>query len=128
MRAVKFVNETGKEFSIEKTAVARINPGNCVNCGTCREVCPTGAIAEQQRIICRVCPECTGKPGLAYGQMKALATEKACTTGCPLGISPQGYINLTKAGKEKEAYQLVWDKNPLPSICSRICHHPCEQN
>ncbi len=33
-----------------------------------------------------------------------------------------------KHGKEKEAYKLIWDKNPLPSVCARICHHPCEQN
>lgn len=45
---------------------------------------------------------------------------------CPLGISPQGYIGLTKAGKYKEAYQLIWDKNPLLSVCSSVCHHPCE--
>lgn len=128
MKTVKFINEAGKEFSVQKTAVAKINSKNCVNCGTCREVCPVGAITEQQRIICRVCPECTGKPGLSYSEMTSLATEKACTTGCPLGISPQGYVNLVKAGKEKEAYKLIWDKNPLPSVCARICHHPCEQN
>lgn len=128
MNTVKIVSETGKEFSIQKTAVAKINPKKCVNCGTCRELCPTGAIAEQQRIICRVCPECTGKPGLRYSEMTGLATEKACTTGCPLGISPQGYVNLFKAGKTQAAYKLIWDKNPLPSVCSRICHHPCEQN
>ncbi|MDR1619001.1 MAG: FAD-dependent oxidoreductase [Treponema sp.] len=59
--------------------------------------------------------------------MISLAVEKSCTTECPLGISPQGYVNLTRAGKEWEAYKHIWDKNPLPSICGRICHHPCEQ-
>lgn len=124
---IKISNETGKEYTISKQVAARINPQKCVNCGTCREVCPTGAVVEMQRIICRVCPECTGKPGLSYSKMKGLATEKACTTGCPLGISPQGYLNLVKDGKEKEAYETIWNKNPLPSVCSRVCHHPCEQ-
>lgn len=124
---IKITSETGKEYSISKPVAAKINPQKCVNCGTCREVCPTGAIEEMQRIICRVCPECTGKPGLSYSKMKNLATEKACTTGCPLGISPQGYLNLVKDGKEKEAYEIIWNKNPLPSVCSRVCHHPCEQ-
>lgn len=125
---LKILSETGKEISFSKSATAKINPQKCVNCGTCREVCPTEAIREMQRIICRVCPECTGKPGLSYSAMKNLATEKACTTGCPLGISPQGYLNLVKNEKEKEAYELIWDKNPLPSICARVCHHPCEQS
>ena len=59
--------------------------------------------------------------------MTALATEKSCTTACPLGISPQGYLNLTRVGKEEEAFMHIWRHNSLPSICSRICHHPCEQ-
>ncbi|MGN1183448.1 MAG: FAD-dependent oxidoreductase, partial [Faecalibacillus sp.] len=45
---------------------------------------------------------------------------------CPLGISPQGYLGLTKIGKYQEAYDLIWKKNPLLSVCARVCHHPCE--
>ncbi|MDR3337218.1 MAG: FAD-dependent oxidoreductase [Treponema sp.] len=124
---VKIVPPGGSAFEITKGAIASINPQNCVNCGKCREMCPVGAITEQQRIICRLCPSCTSKPALTHADMVSLATEKSCTTECPLGISPQGYVNLTRAGKEIEAYRHIWDKNPLPSICGRICHHPCEQ-
>lgn len=106
--------------------VARIDPTKCVNCGTCRENCPADAITENQRTICHVCPTCTEIPGVSVGRMKSLPTETSCTTKCPLGISPQGYLGLTKAGKFKEAYELIWSKNPLPSVCARICHHPCE--
>ena len=123
----KIISSNGTEYIFEKEAVASINPKNCVNCGKCREVCPVGAISERQRTICRVCPECTGKPALTLDDMYSLATEKACTTACPLGISPQGYVNLAGAGKLNEAYELIWEKNPLPSVCARVCHHPCEQ-
>lgn len=128
MNQVKFVSKQNKEFYVERNAVASINPNKCVNCGTCRELCPVGAIQENQRAVCRICPDCTGKPGLTVNEMYSLATEKSCTTGCPLGISPQGYINLINDDKLDEAYKLIWDKNPLPSICSRVCHHPCENN
>lgn len=128
MESVKLIPNGGTAFTIEKKAVAYINPKNCVNCGTCRENCPVGAIREEQRAICRLCPECTGKPALTVDEMYALATEKACTTACPLGISPQGYVGLTKAGRLEEAYDLIWQKNPLPAVCSRICHHPCEES
>ena len=59
--------------------------------------------------------------------MVSLSTEKACTTECTIGISPQGYINLTRVGKEAEVYKLIWNKCPLPSVCSRICQHPCKR-
>lgn len=107
--------------------VASINTAKCINCGTCRENCPEGAIDEFQRTICHVCPTCTEIPGISVGKMKSLPTEMSCTTKCPLGISPQGYLGLTKAEKYDEAYELIWSKNPLPSICARICHHPCEE-
>jgi len=107
--------------------VANINPSSCINCGTCRENCPTEAIEENQRAICHVCPTCTEISGISVNKMYALSTETSCTTSCPLGISPQGYLGLTKARKYDAAYQLIWDKNPLPSVCGRICHHPCEE-
>lgn len=116
-----------KEVAPLNQVVASINTAKCVNCGTCREVCPADAITENQRQICHVCPTCTEIPGISVKKMKSLPTETSCTTKCPLGISPQGYLGLTKAGKFDEAYELIWSKNPLPSICARICHHPCEE-
>jgi NADPH-dependent glutamate synthase beta subunit-like oxidoreductase/NAD-dependent dihydropyrimidine dehydrogenase PreA subunit len=105
---------------------AYINPGKCVNCGTCREICPVNAIAENQRVICHGCPVCTDKPGISPQAMEETAVSCSCTTACPLTISPQGYIGLIKAGKLEEAHQLIWEKNPLPSVCGSVCHHPCE--
>lgn len=111
---------------VEKVT-AYINPKNCINCGTCREICPASAIEEQQRIICHMCPSCTEKPTMSPQACEALTMSTSCTTKCPLGISPQGYVGLTKAGKYKEAYKLIWDKNPLLSVCASVCHHPCEE-
>ncbi|MCD7956860.1 MAG: FAD-dependent oxidoreductase [Lachnospiraceae bacterium] len=117
----------GVSYEIKAKAHAYINPDACVNCGECREACPVNAIQENQRLICRLCESCTSRPALLHTEMTALATEKSCTTACPLGISPQGYLNLIRAGKEKEAFWHIWDRNCLPSVCGRICHHPCEQ-
>lgn len=127
MNTTKIISSKGHEFTIPHRAVASINSSNCVNCGKCREMCPVNAISEQQRIVCRLCPSCTDRPALPFNDMVSLATEKSCTTACPLGISPQGYVNLTRAGKETEAFGIIWEKNPLPSVCGRVCNHPCEQ-
>lgn len=123
----KIVSLDGREIALECKSVAKINTLNCVNCGTCREVCPTGAVKEMQRTVCRLCPSCTDKPAMSMDENDAFSVAKACTTECPLGISPQGYVNLTRLGQYDDAYHLIWKKNPLPSVCGRICHHPCEQ-
>lgn len=123
----KIICSDGREIAVECKSVAKINTLNCVNCGTCREVCPTGAVKEMQRTVCRLCPSCTGKPAMSMDENDAFSVAKACTTECPLGISPQGYVNLTRLGQYDDAYRLIWKKNPLPSVCGRICHHPCEQ-
>lgn len=123
--AAKVLGTTLKK-DIAAEIVAKIDTAKCVNCGVCRESCPADAISEYQRQICRICPTCTAMPAMSVGHMKSLPTETSCTSQCPLGISPQGYIGLTKAGKYEEAYELIWKKNPLLSVCARVCHHPCE--
>ncbi|MCX7973717.1 MAG: FAD-dependent oxidoreductase [Candidatus Aminicenantes bacterium] len=36
------------------------------------------------------------------------------------------YIALIAQGRFEEAYKIIIKDNPLPSVCSRVCHHPCE--
>ena len=36
------------------------------------------------------------------------------------------YISLIAAGRFQEAYEAILADNPLPSVCARVCHHPCE--
>ncbi|HAA04421.1 MAG TPA: 4Fe-4S ferredoxin, partial [Syntrophobacteraceae bacterium] len=60
----------------------------------------------------------------------AFAIEKTgtspCKATCPAHISVQGYVALVAAGKYREALKLIKEENPLPAICGRVCHHPCE--
>jgi len=129
-KAVKPISKSAVQAVIAplEQVTAYINPENCINCGACREICPADAIAENQRIICHGCPACTDKPGISPQDMDDLATARSCTTACPLGISPQGYLGLTRVGKYDEAFRLIWEKTPLPSVCGSVCHHPCEED
>lgn len=49
-----------------------------------------------------------------------------CENKCPLNMNVPGYIQLLKEDRLEEAYQLIMEDNPLPSVCGRVCHHPCE--
>ena len=115
-----------KTFSQERQAVASIDPSICINCGKCRRICPTEAIDEFQRVICRLCPDCAEGPEMFPVQSEQYAHEHACSIACPLGTVPEGYVNLIAQEKFIEAYELISELNPLPAVCGRICHHPCE--
>ncbi|WP_428863726.1 NADH-ubiquinone oxidoreductase-F iron-sulfur binding region domain-containing protein [Clostridium sediminicola] len=49
-----------------------------------------------------------------------------CENACPAGVNVPGYIALIAAGRVKDAYSLIMQENPFPSICGRVCTHPCE--
>ncbi len=49
-----------------------------------------------------------------------------CQHTCPVELDVPGYVSLIKEGKFLEAYCLIKQRNPFPSICGRVCHHPCE--
>jgi len=51
-----------------------------------------------------------------------------CRLGCPADIDIQGYMSLINLGKYKEAVELIKEKNPLPSVCGRVCTRKCELN
>jgi NADH-quinone oxidoreductase subunit F len=50
----------------------------------------------------------------------------ACQHICPLSQEAPSYIGLLAQGKFEEAIKVVRKENPLPLICGRVCHSPCE--
>ncbi|MBU0755630.1 MAG: FAD-dependent oxidoreductase, partial [Planctomycetes bacterium] len=49
-----------------------------------------------------------------------------CQSACPLGTEAWRYVAHIARGEWSEAYQAIREANPFPSVCARICHHPCE--
>ena len=68
----------------------------------------------------------------AAAPWRAIGAEKgetsSCKVGCPAHINVQGYVGLAAKGKFREALQLIKEESPFPSICGRVCHHPCESD
>lgn len=49
-----------------------------------------------------------------------------CQSACPLGTEAWRYIALLEKGKYEEAYEVIRESNPFPSVCARVCDHQCE--
>jgi NADPH-dependent glutamate synthase beta subunit-like oxidoreductase len=50
-----------------------------------------------------------------------------CNNACGTNEKIQGYLDLVKRGKYLDAYALIKEDMPFPSVTGRVCYHPCEQ-
>ncbi len=125
---VKDVSGRPGSFTVKVLQEPRfIDPSKCTGCGECAKVCPVVrpseydmALAERKAAYRRYAQAVPG----------SFAIEKhgtsPCKVACPAHISVQGYVALAARGQYGEALKLVKEENPLPAICGRVCHHPCE--
>ncbi len=104
-----------------------IDLNNCTACGECTKVCPVELPSSfdggmgKRKAVDKVYAQAA--PNIHVINKKGRAP---CSSGCPIDQSVQAYVNLIAAGKVKEAADIIWRENPLPSICGRACFHPCE--
>ena len=50
-----------------------------------------------------------------------------CQAACPLGTEAWRYVAHIGRGEYEQAYSAIREANPFPSVCARVCHHPCEE-
>jgi len=49
-----------------------------------------------------------------------------CRDACPAGIDISGFISEVGCKDYERAWQIIVEENPFPSVCGRVCGHPCE--
>lgn len=49
-----------------------------------------------------------------------------CTTTCPAHMGIPQYIKAIRENDPEEGLRIMYETNPLPEICGRICTHKCE--
>lgn len=67
-------------------------------------------------------------PYRPYGaELKETRPYPPCRAACPAHTDVQAYVGLIAQGRYTEAFEVITAPNPIASVCSMICHHPCEQ-
>ncbi len=54
-------------------------------------------------------------------------TGAPCQAACPVGTEAWRYAALIAQGEYEEAYRVIREPNPFPSVCARVCDHKCEE-
>lgn len=49
-----------------------------------------------------------------------------CEHACPAGVDVPLYVSLIAEGRIDDAYGVIRDSNPFPSVCGRVCTAYCE--
>jgi len=49
-----------------------------------------------------------------------------CQHTCPIEMDIPAYIALIRAERFEDAYRVLLQTNPFPSVCGRVCDHKCQ--
>ena len=52
----------------------------------------------------------------------------SCQAACPVDTEAWRYVALLEKGQYEDAYRIIREANPFPSICARVCDRKCEQH
>ncbi len=103
-----------------------VDETKCTGCGACTTECPVTLSSEfdqglaERKAIYRPFPQAV--PNIFSISRRGTSP---CEAGCPIHQSAQGYVTLIAQGRFEEAAHVILRENPIPSICGRICTHPC---
>ena len=50
-----------------------------------------------------------------------------CTEACPDHMHIPEYINAIASGNDEDAIRIIYDNNPLPEMCGKVCTRRCEE-
>lgn len=105
-------------------------PLYCHHCenAPCVISCPEDAITTDPvtGVVLHDNDRCTGCDAVEGKSGAEKQDTSPCKIECPAHINVQGYVNLAAKGKFQQALELIKESSPFPSICGRVCHHPCE--
>jgi NADPH-dependent glutamate synthase beta subunit-like oxidoreductase/Pyruvate/2-oxoacid:ferredoxin oxidoreductase delta subunit len=63
-----------------------------------------------------------------YLRPSYISLRAPCSKACPIEQDISFYLTALADGKPEEAWKKILESNPFPSVCGRVCHHPCESD
>ncbi len=114
-------------FTVRIRQRARYVTDACTACGACAKVCPVSVPSPFDMLLGQ---RTAIHKAFAQAVPNAYLIEKQerppCIEACPMRQEAAGYVALIGKKKFKEAAKLIRQRNPLASVCGRVCYHPCE--
>ncbi len=104
----------------------------CHHCedAPCIKACPESAISTDPKtgVVLHDVEKCTGCSAVPGKSGSEKQETSSCKVSCPAHVNIQAYVSLAAKGRYFEALQLIKEASPFPSICGRVCPHPCESD
>lgn len=116
LRGVKVLDYVKTKDGIRAGIASGISlkDAGCRFCGACIEVCPTGSIVDQLKMM---------NPEKSY-----MENVVPCKANCPAHIDIPQYIRAIKEGDFDKATAIIREKVPFPEVLGSVCTHACESN
>jgi NADPH-dependent glutamate synthase beta subunit-like oxidoreductase len=103
-------------LTMGRDGLPKVNLDKCTACGACERICPKHIIRLTSAAL-RILREYTREECIT-----------PCQRACPTGIDIKEYIRLIREGDYEGSIQVIKERNPFPTVISRICPAPCESN
>ncbi len=125
----QIIGEEGSLTVTLKKQPRYVDASKCTGCGDCARACPVSTPDEFNMGLKDCQAIYRSYPQAIPAAFAIKKYDRApCIRTCPANVNAQGYIQLIKAGKFKEALGVIMERLPLPGTLGRICPHPCEAN
>ena len=121
------------DFAKDIITKGRMYPDKvCVSCSACTQIMrdggTTGCVIRDNEVYGPIFEQ--GRMGDRDNLLRLASScrkcqEPTCQLGCPAGVDIPKFISLFLDGKEKDAYEVLREKNIFPEVCAWLC--PVEQ-
>ncbi len=127
------VRKEGKGFTVTILKKARyVDMNKCNACGSCSPGCPVVMKSEfnmgtgPRKAIYIPFPQAIPNKA-SIDKREDRLCKAACMEACPIHTNVSGYLKHISQGRFQDAYMLIRETNPFPSVCGRVCYAPCEK-